>query len=460
VGRELRVLLTGLMVAFVIVGLAAAYWAAPGRDALLGREDNPRLVEARAAIQRGAIYDRSGELLALSEPVNSRLMARRYLHPETYSAVGYYSLRYGAGGLEADYDTLLSGLNQPVAFEDVILQHPTVGSDIRVTLDAAIQATIVEAMGGRSGAVMMMEVPSGNVLTSVSLPTYNSNTLDEDWETLRDSADNPFFNRARQGRYQPGGALQTPLMAALLPDSAALDETYIDAAFPVQLDDLLITCAATPAENALTLAQAYTYGCPARFAALADDAPQTLDRALSMIAALTPQQPVVTTPTPSPTPTEALNLVERLLGQGSETANPQSMMMLAAAILHDGNAPQPNTLLQTRAPNADVWQPVGSSLPSIPVMTQDSAQGLQTLMRSAVAEGAASAAARDGIDIGGHATLAYTGEGTLVWFIGFSETNANTGYAVVVVLEDERNPATAADIGGTALAAAQSAARP
>ena len=449
------------MAAFVVVGLSAAYWAAPGRDALLQRDDNPRLVEARASNQRGAIYDRNGELLAFSEPINPRLMTRRYLHPETYSAIGYYSLRYGAGGLEADYDALLAGVNESSTFEDVILQRPTSGTDIRVTLDTTIQSVIIEAMLDKTGAVMVMEVPSGNVLASVSLPTYNPNTLEQDWETLREAGGNPFFNRAIQGRYQPGGALQTALMAGFLPNGTNVDETFVDAAFPIQLDDLLITCATVPPDNALTLGQAYIYGCPARFAALADQSPETIDRAIAMLTAFIPQQTSIVTTTPSPAlPTEEPNLLERFMGQGTETITPQSMMMLAAAILHDGNAPQPNTLLEIRHLQGNTWQAAQSLLPSIPVMTQDTARTLQTLMRDAVEEGGAQAANQDGIDIGGHAALAYTGESALAWFIGFSELIPNEGFAVVVVIENERNPSVAAAVGGSALAAAQSAARP
>ncbi len=78
-------------------------------------------------------------------------------------------------------------------------------------------------------------------------------------------------------------------------------------------------------------------------------------------------------------------------------------------------------------------------------------------MRYAVANGAAQNAGRPNIDIGGHAALAVSGDGSLAWFVGFATFADKQGAAVAVVLENSSDPGLAADIGGTALAAAQAA---
>ncbi len=93
--------------------------------------------------------------------------------------------------------------------------------------------------------------------------------------------------------------------------------------------------------------------------------------------------------------------------------------------------------------------------PTIPLATADTARQLQDLMRDAVANGAAQNAGRPNIDIGGHAALAYSGDGSLAWFVGFATFAGKQGAAVAVVLENSDDPGLAADIGGTALAAAQ-----
>jgi hypothetical protein len=81
-------------------------------------------------------------------------------------------------------------------------------------------------------------------------------------------------------------------------------------------------------------------------------------------------------------------------------------------------------------------------------------------MRHAVSNGAALNAARPGIDIGGHATLAFSGNESQAWFIGFATLAGGRGVAAAVVIENSVDPGLAADIGGTILAAAQQVMRP
>ena len=64
--REINRMVGGGLLAFLFVTLAAAYWAIIGPDTILTRADNPRRVEAEAAIIRGDILDRVGRVLATS----------------------------------------------------------------------------------------------------------------------------------------------------------------------------------------------------------------------------------------------------------------------------------------------------------------------------------------------------------------------------------------------------------
>ncbi len=149
------------------------------------------------------------------------------------------------------------------------------------------------------------------------------------------------------------------------------------------------------------------------------------------------------------------DLVRLALGQGTMTVSPLNMAMMAAAIVNDGNTPQPYVLIQTRAPGSTDWIPDQTVRPSLPLATATTARRLQDLMRDAVANGAAQNAGRPDLDIGGQAALAYSGDGSLAWFVGFATFAADKGAAVAVVLENSDDPGLAADIGGTALQAAQ-----
>lgn len=463
--REINRLLAALLAAFMLVGVAAAYWSVTGATTILERPDNPRLVEDENRIQRGSIIDRNGQMLVQSTSEND-IVTRHYLHPEMYSALGYFSLRYGVSGAEAAYDTILRGDEQAQGWNAFLsadlLHQPQLGSDIQVTFDQPTQQTLADAMKGQAGAAIVLSVPSGEVLAMVSLPTYDPNTLDANWETLVAAPGNPFFNRALQGNYQPGGTLQSLLMAAAILSDQPLDNSLSNATRAVAVGDVELNCAAVLSPQELTLRQAYAFGCPYPFEQLGEtlgietieaifqtfrlDVPPTLPGYVAQFP---------NNPTPQPTFDSISTLwIDNALGQGNVTITPLQMVMIAGAIVNDGNAPQPYTLLGIREPGSNEWEDSQAPHPSIPMMTANTARQLQDLMRLAVANGAAQNAGRPNIDIGGHATLAYSGDASQAWFIGFTTLGGRQGIAIAVVIENSTDPGLAADIGGTVLEAA------
>src|SRR5690606_2576314 len=229
---------------------------------------------------------------------------------------------------------------------------------------------------------------------------------------------------------------------------------------PIRIDDLELTCALRLPRLELPLRDAYAFGCPRPFAQVAERiGSQVLEETLARFHFNAPVtiEGFAARPedqTLSDITIDDATLVESALGQGQLTVTPLQMAVMAAAIVNDGNAPRPYTLIATRAPDAETWQPVVTTRSTIPFTTEGTARQLQDLMRNAVANGAALNAARPEIDIGGHAALAYSGDETQSWFIGFATLPGKRGIAVAVVLENRDDPGLAADIGGTLLEAA------
>lgn len=464
--REIHRLLVGLLVSFFVVALSAAYWSTVAPDGILQRDDNPRRVVAEASIRRGGIYDRNGGRLVQSVDGADGL-TRVTLNPETYGALGYFSLRYGASGVEAAHDDLLRGTTLTQNLGDRLLSdllhRPQVGSDIQVSLDLSIQRAAAEALAGRTGAVVVMAVPSGQVLGMVSYPTYNPNTLDADWDALRVAPGQPFFNRAVQGRYQPGGALQTPLLGAALVYDRPINVPLEPATHPVSVHDVTLTCAVRLPDVPLSLRESYAFACPFPFSVLGEAlGPAALEATLHTFHLTEPPSlPGYNTQAPelAPTPDQSDDaeddVIAAAVGQGELTVSPLGMAMLTAGIVNDGNAPQPYMLMASRAPGETAWHPVEAVRPTVPIATTNTARQLQDLMRYAVANGAAQNAGRPNVDIGGHASVAYAGENPLSWFVGFTTVGGRRGVSIAVVLEDSADPGLAADIGGSVLAAAQ-----
>lgn len=461
--REINRLMLGTLILFFIVTASATYWAIVGTDTILLREDNPRAVEDEAVIQRGSIYDRNDNLLAETVANEEGFLERHYLHPESYSALGYFSLRYGVTGAEAAYDSLLRGdIEDELAayIKQDILHLPQVGADIRLSLDENILETLVTAMKDYRGAAVVLSVPDGEVLALLSLPDYDPNILDEEWENLVESEGNPFFNRVLQGQYQAGGILQTPLMAAGILTEQTLDTVIPDANLPITVNDVELSCAVEPEQANLTYTEAYAYACPRPFSILAQQIrPSALQNIINnfrldnppMLNGFVYEEPnTATEATPELTP-EA-SLIEDILGQGDLTINPLGMATLAGAIINEGNAPQPHALLAYRLPEED-WIPVQHEMPSSPMMTIPTARGIYNLMLNNVTMGASRIANIEGEIIGGHAALAISGDETQAWFIGFIVLEDNRGAAIALVLENSDDATLAAEIAGQALEA-------
>jgi hypothetical protein len=192
----------------------AGYWGAVSAQGLVARDDNPRRVEAELAIARGPILDRKGAVLARSDVRSIDNNVPRYgrVYPaiEAAPAIGYYSQRYGTGGIENVADAALRG--QRSSF-DALLHRLQVGAAITTTIDLDLQQRLSSALHASDaltsvkGAAVALNWRTGEVLALTSAPSFDPNTLDADWEGLRTDPDAPLVNRATQGLYQPGELL-------------------------------------------------------------------------------------------------------------------------------------------------------------------------------------------------------------------------------------------------------------
>jgi peptidoglycan glycosyltransferase len=461
--REINRLLFGILAAFGIIILASAYYGVVGQSTLLPREDNPRLVEAAQSVLRGNIYDRHDVELVRSTLGDDGFAIREYHYPTMASAIGYYSYRYGTSTTEFAYNSLLSGENLPATFSTLVLNAPAVGVDIRLTYDLEVQQAVVEAMGDTPGAIIVMTVPGGEILSLVSMPTFDPNTLDEDWDMLIDSPGNPFFNRVLQGRYQPGSLLQLPLLITSMVEGQPLSVRFPSGAFPIQLDDLTLTCLLSPPQSEMTMREAYLYGCPAPFAQIAPSlGPNAVESTFDLLRLTRP----ITLPdfTLAEVDDEsdsfeitADNLQENVLGQGDMNASPLSVTMLTAAIINDGNAPQPRIMEAYRLPDSNEWTLIQDPTPSEAYLTAPNARRLSEILRESATIGTASGVEWNGLDVGGQAAIAYSGNDTLVWFTGFAILENKQNVVVTVVLENTDDLNLAATVAHEAIRAADAA---
>ena len=423
-----------ILALFFLVALWLGYWGIMRAPELLAREDNPRRVVAEQRIRRGRVLDRHGEALAWSEIDAEGYAERRYAGGWLAHAVGYYSLRYGVSGIEAAFDEQLRGEPDHItwaSWRNNLLHRPQIGQDIQVSLDAALQRAAGEALEGQSGAIVLLDAETGEVLALVSAPTFDPNRLDEEWDTLSEATDKPLFNRALQGLYPPGATFNTIVMAAALEENlTTADEIFQDKDGREQFGKAVVRCANHPGLDTFDLLHAAAYGCNVTFARLSLrlGSEKLANYAewfgLGLSPAFEIPAPAGQVASTFPLSTETLALTG--LGQGEILVSPLQMALVAATIANDGAMPGPTLL-----PNPE----------SIArgVITPQTARLVRRAMVLAVSEGLAGQIALPDLSIAGKAGTAEAGQDSAphAWFIGFAPAGQEEKprFAIAVVVE-------------------------
>ncbi|WP_339844949.1 penicillin-binding protein 2 [uncultured Halopseudomonas sp.] len=160
----------------------------------------------------------------------------------TIDQVAYAGTHYiGKTGVERFYEDTLHGT---VGYEEVetnargrvlrVLKRtdPLPGKDITLHLDSRLQAVAEEALGHRRGAVIAIEPETGGVLAFVSQPGFDPNLFvtgisHADYGALRDSLDQPLFNRVLRGLYPPGSTIKQIVALAGLDSGVTTRESRV-----------------------------------------------------------------------------------------------------------------------------------------------------------------------------------------------------------------------------------------
>ena len=99
------------------------------------------------------------------------------------------------------------------------------GEDIQLTIDAQLQKVAYEALGKEKGAIVAMDVKSGEILAMVSRPSYRpedvSRELSPDQRKRKKGESFSLLNRSTQGTYPPGSVFKIITAFALLEEKTA-----------------------------------------------------------------------------------------------------------------------------------------------------------------------------------------------------------------------------------------------
>jgi penicillin-binding protein 2 len=109
----------------------------------------------------------------------------------------------------------------------------TPGNVVMLSIDIKLQKLIEDMFGERRGALVALDPKSGEVLSFVSKPTFDSNLFvegidQENWQMLNESIDKPLLNRALRGTYPPGSTYKPFMALAALQTGTRASTTLIN----------------------------------------------------------------------------------------------------------------------------------------------------------------------------------------------------------------------------------------
>jgi peptidoglycan glycosyltransferase len=453
-------------------------------------------------VQRGTIFDNSGQPLVASEVREGGFTHRVYplaqqFDPAAFSnVVGFYSTRFGRAGLEFSFDDYLSGqrgVPPSVRVEQALFGRPQVGNNLHLTLNAQLQAEVYALMAGRIGSAVVLDPATGAIKALVSFPGYNPQHLAfdpgaEDWnaendaistywrEITADNAGEPLLNRPTQGLYPPGSTFKTVTAIGTLefaeqgrPDDITCPNSY-DAGYP-QAPPVVnsVENLASLTGNPSNLERVYAYSCNTAFAQYAVRLGEGEFSAITKrFGVFRPEE--LDTQTASLTDLESnlsrlfvdvgflqnpRALADTGYGQGQLLVTPLQMALVAAAVANDGVMMQPYLVERVTTPDgAEAYthtpRPLGQ------VMSQRTAQTMRRNMRAVVEYGFGQPAALPGVAVGGKSGTAEHQPGATphAWYHAIAPLEAPR-FAVVVMLESGGEGSTiGAELAGQVLEAA------
>lgn len=430
---HMKVMLAIFCSLFVLLGSYLFYSTVTYGEQWFSSPYNPRISAARNVADAGTIYDRNGIPLAWSEGDQRHYAESSQMRQAVCHVVGdVYGKSMGAESYFARY---LYGYDQGIIDRfKTAFEGNEKGGDVYLTIDANLCEYIFERMD-YNGAVVVMNHATGEILASVSKPSFDPEALRD--ATPEEEGGSQYLNRVTQGRYPPGSTMKIITTASAVENG--ITDLVVDCTGSAIIAGQRITCPKDGGHGQEDLASAFEDSCNIYFAVLADrlgasSMTATADESLfnfhwdfadfSMLESNYKAG------------SNDGDLAWSGIGQYKDLVTPMHNMLISASVATGGTMMEPQTLLDVRYGGRSAYTYTPRGFRSI--MGSATASTIRNLMRDTVLQGTATSA-----DIGAAAicgktgTAEYTDNGEIrnhSWFVGFSQDPGHP-LAIAVILE-------------------------
>ena len=367
--------------------------------------------------------------------------------------IGYVHDGAGVTGLEADYDKILRGQEDTASVTYQVdaagrvlpgvmpVVSPVTGKNAGVvtTLDSRIQM-LCEAQEIERGAIVVMDVRTGDVLAMASFPSYDPDRLGEALE----DPDSPLINRCLCA-YSVGSIFKLVTCAAAY--RQGMTDFKTECTGKTEVSGQIFRCHDWRGHGELTMKQAIIYSCNAYFVDLSTRLDPWIMRETAQDLGFGTQialsSSIVSASGTLPSDRELglpAEMANFCFGQGRLTATPLQVTQMTCGIANDGDMPLARLVQGYTLDGCTVENPKEPVFAR--ALPRETAYYLQDLMTAAVNESDNSNAAPSGIYVAAKTSTAQTGrynkeevELCHAWITGYFPLGSPQ-YAVTVLVED------------------------
>ena len=452
--KGIRVFGVVMMLLFIALAAQLAKLQVVDAKKLNHNPINTRQITANFSRPRGVIQTADGVVIAQSAPSGDLYKYQR-VYPKglLYAfTTGFFSFRYGASGVESQYDGYLSGRALPLTGGlNQLLAPGTRTGNVTLTLSDYLQSAASFLLGQRVGAVVALDPRDGSVLAMVSQPSFDPNELashnptteSDAYNSLLKDPLNPMLPRVYRQSYAPGSTFKTVTASAVFDHNPSLaTKTYpeLNALTLPETTNLLHNFGGETCGGQLPTL--FTISCDTGFGQVGLDlGPQSLSAeaqafGFNQVPPLDLPGVFKSTFPPASFFKDQLPLLAfSAIGQDDVSATPLQMALIASAIANHGVIMVPHVLKDVHDSQGNLvttWSPK----PWLTATSPATADQVKAFMVSVVQQGTGTAVQLPGLQVAAKTgTAEVTSNATNAWMIAFAPAD-NPVIAVAVVLPD------------------------
>ncbi len=406
--------------------------------------NNKRAQLLSEKIVRGSIVSRDGEVLAKTETDGTGNEKRVYPYGPVFAhAVGFFA--QGSIGVEAlaSFKLLTSNDSPLTRIRNDLTGIKNSGDSVITTLDTSLQKSAYSALGDQRGAVVVLNVKTGEILALVSKPDFDPNEIEEIWDDVnKDTENSPLLNRAAQGLYPPGSTFKIVTALEYIKENPDTGAYHFDCNGTFSSRDVTINCYHGSDHGELDFVSSFARSCNSSFANISS----TLDK---KSFGKTCSELLFNRSIPCPysyknsfvdmnEDTKYAELIQAGIGQGKTQITPIHMAMITSAIANDGVLMKPYVISGIKNINGSTVKSYDSSQYGR-LIEKENAKSLRELMREVVVNGTGSRLnGTKGYEAAGKTGSAEFSEDKTkshAWFTGFAPYD-DPEIAVTVIVEE------------------------